>query len=240
MIPLEEIVERPPIVHGGVATWGISPELAHFLDAHLPPAAVALETGAGLSTIVILRRGVTRHISVTPYPGEFEAIRAYCASVGIATASWEPVTASSLDWLPSATLPPLDLVLIDGAHAFPAPFIDWYYTAEALKVGGLMVVDDLQLVTGRILADFMRADAKWDQVHRDHRFAVYRKRVHPVRDERDWLAQPWVANSNPVARVRVIRAGPVRLALSFAARACVQPSLIRRAFRLWLRRPPSA
>jgi predicted O-methyltransferase YrrM len=241
LITLDEVVAHPPTsVHGGRATYGVSLALCRFLDATVTPAAVTLETGAGLSTIVILRRGAARHISVTPYPGEFDAIRTYCASVGIPTASWEPVTASSLDWLPSAALPPLDLVLIDGAHAFPAPFIDWCYTAESLKVGGLMVVDDLQLVTGRILADFMRADAKWDQVHRDQRFAVYRKRVHPVRDERDWLAQAWVADSNPVATVRVVRAGPVRLALSFAARACVQPSLIKRAFRLWLRRPPSA
>ena len=44
-----------------------------------------------------------------------------------------------------------------------------------------MVVDDLQLVTARILADFMRADQRWDEVRRDQRFAVYRKRVHPLR-----------------------------------------------------------
>ena len=71
-----------------------------------------------------------------------------------------------------------------------------------------MVVDDLQLVTPRILADFMRADQRWAEVRRDHRFAVYRKLVHPLRDERDWLAQAWVTGSNPVAAVRVIRARP--------------------------------
>ena len=35
------------------------------------------ETAAGLSTLVILRHGVARHISVTPYPNELEAIRTY-------------------------------------------------------------------------------------------------------------------------------------------------------------------
>ncbi len=125
--------------------------------------------------------------------------------------------------MPSATLPSLDLVLIDGAHAFPAPFVDWCYTSESLKIGGLMVVDDLQLVTPRILADFMRADQRWAEVRRDHRFAVYRKLVHPLRDERDWLAQAWVSGSNPVAAVRVIRAGPLRRVASLAARACAEP-----------------
>ena len=144
--------------------------LCRFLDEQLAPGWVTLETGAGLSTLVILRRGVSRHISIAPYAGEFEAVRAYCGRVGIPTDGWEPITASSLDWLPSAALPPLDLVLIDGAHAFPAPFIDWHYTAESLKVGGLVVIDDLQLVTARILADFLRADERWEEVRRDGRF----------------------------------------------------------------------
>lgn len=233
MIPLEEVIAHPPIVHGGQTTWGVSPELCRFLDANLSPQAVTLETGAGLSTLVILRRGVAHHISIVPYAAEFEAIRAYCATVGIATGPWQPVAASSLDWLPSAPLPPLDLVLIDGAHAFPAPFVDWCYTAESLKVGGLMVVDDLQLVTPRILADFLRADERWDEVRRDHRFAVYRKRVHPIRDERDWLAQAWMVDSNPVAAVRVIRAGPLRQALPLAVRAWAEPALVSRALRRW-------
>jgi predicted O-methyltransferase YrrM len=236
VISLADIIARPPIVHGGQATFGISPTLCHFIDEQLAPNAVTLETGAGLSTLVVLRRGVARHISVTPYSNEYEAIRTYCASVGIATDCWQAVASSSLDWLPAATLPPLDVVLIDGAHAFPAPFVDWCYTSEPLKIGGLMIVDDLQLVTPRILADFMRADQRWAEVHRDHRFAVYRKLVHPLRDERDWLAQEWIVRSNPVAAVRVIRAGPVRQLFSLAVRACAEPGLVLQALRRWRRR----
>ena len=202
----------------------------------MTPSAVTLETGAGLSTLVILRRGVARHISVTPYPNEHEAIRTYCASVGIATDRWQAVPSSSLDWLPTATLPPLDLVLIDGAHAFPAPFVDWCYTSESLKIGGLMIVDDLQLVTPRILADFMRADQRWAEVRRDHRFAVYRKLVHPLRDERDWLAQEWIVRSNPVAAVRSSVPGRFVACSRCAVRACAEPGLVLQALRQWRRR----
>ena len=101
--------------------------------------------------------------------------------------------------------------------------MDWYYTAEALKAGGLVVVDDLQLVTARILADFLRADARWDEVYRDRRFAAYRKRVPSLRDDRDWLSQAWVVRSNPVAAVRVVRAGPLRRLLGMAAQALGRP-----------------
>jgi predicted O-methyltransferase YrrM len=219
------------VVHGGRTTWGISLAMARFLDANLAPGGVALETGAGLSTIVILRRGVARHISVTPYADEFEAIRTYCGGVGVATTAWEPVAASSLEWLPAATLPALDLVLIDGAHAFPAPFVDWHYTAEALKTGGLVVIDDLQLVTARILADFLRADHRWEEVHRDRRFAAYRKRMHPIRDDRDWLSQAWVARSSPVAAVRVVRAGPLRRLAGMARQALADPAEAVRELR---------
>lgn len=237
MIALEDIIDRPPILHVGGTTWGISPRLARFLDAQVAPRATTLETGAGLSTIVILRRGVARHIAITPYGDtEFKAIKAYCAEVGIDTEALQEISGSSLDYLPSAALPALDLVLIDGAHAFPVPFVDWCYTVEALAIGGLMIVDDLQLATGRILADFMRADQKWDEVLRDQRFGVYRKLAHPIRDVRDWLAQAYLVESSPVAAVRVIRAGAVRRLLALATRACTEPALIIETLRALRRR----
>ena len=237
MISLEDVVDRPPIVHGGLATWGISLRLARFLDAQLTPQSTTLETGAGLSTILFLRRGVARHISITPYEPEFKAIRTYCAEVGIDTGPLQAVCAGSQHYLPSAVLPALDLVLIDGSHAFPAPFVDWFYTAEALKVGGLVVVDDLPLVTGTILADFLRADERWDEVLRDDRFAVYRKRVHPIADERDWMAQAYLVRSYPVAAVRVIKAGPLRRVLGLARAAWNEPELVRRKLRALRGRP---
>jgi len=235
MISLDEVVARLPSVHGGLTTWGVSPEMARFLDRHLRPGAVTLETGAGFSTIVILRHAVARHISITPYGDEFETIRTCCAAVGIDARPLEAIVVRSQDYLRSATLPPLDLVLIDGAHAFPIPFLDWYYTAAALKPGGLMLVDDLQLATGAILADFMRADDRWEEVERDHRFAAYRKLVHPIEDERDWLGQAYLVRSSPLAAVRLVRLGPVRRLLRLAWSACTDPArslgLLRQHFR---------
>jgi hypothetical protein len=106
-------------------------------------------------------------------------------------------------------LPDLDLVLVDGAHAFPVPFLDWYYGAEKLKAGGLMVVDDIHLLTGTMLADFMGADPRWEPVVRDdvNHFAIYRKRVHPVHDD-DWTRQPYVHDADPTERIHVARVAP--------------------------------
>jgi hypothetical protein len=44
-----------------------------------------------------------------------------------------------------------------------------------------------------------------------------------------------VTGSNPVAAVRVIRAGPLRRVASLAARACAEPGLVIHALRQWRR-----
>ena len=193
---LNELLTRTPRVHAGRSiTWGIHHALARFLDDHVRPDFVTLETGSGLSTLVILRKGIARHIAVAPAPDEFDAIREFCGSNGISTAHLETVAARSEDYLPRAPLPMLNLVLVDGDHAFPLPFIDWYYTADHLAVGGVMVIDDIQLVTGRLLADFMDADPKWERVlYEPLRFAAFRKLSHPIHSG-TWTDQPYVTLS---------------------------------------------
>jgi len=191
---------------GRTLTLGIHGDLGRFLDETVRLGQVTLETGSGLSTMVLLGAGVSRHIVITPAADEVAAIQAACAERGIPTQALEPVLEPSQVYLPRANLPPLDLVLIDGEHAFPTPFIDWYYTAECLRIGGWMVVDDTQLVTGRILADFMQVDPKWREAirHPSGRFAVYQKLTHPIHDS-EWMDQPYVQDSCPVGSIRIKR-----------------------------------
>ncbi len=207
MLTLLDLIEQPPLIHNDrTITWGIRPALAHFLDDAVGPGSVTLETGAGLSTLVILRRQPRQHTAVQPVPDEFAVILQFAERHGIDTHGFRPIVARSQDWLPRVDLPDLDLVLVDGAHAFPVPFLDWYYSAEKLKVGGLMIVDDTHLLTGTMLADFMSADPRWEPVVRDRvsHFAIYRKRVHPVHDD-DWTRQPYVADVYPTECVRFVR-----------------------------------
>ena len=243
-IAFADLVSQKLLIHNARSiTWHIHSVLARFLDDYVEPAHVTLETGSGLSTLVILRKGVARHIAVAPAADEFVVIREYSEQNGISTAALEAVTANSQEYLPIADLPPLDLVLIDGDHAFPSPFIDWYYTADRLAIGGLMIVDDIQLVTGRLLADFMDADPKWDRVlYEPSRFAVYRKIGHPIHDGL-WLKQPYVADSNPVHEVTIVRATadlpgtgrPVYVALRsiYARLPSTMQALYRRVRRLY-------
>jgi predicted O-methyltransferase YrrM len=174
----------------------IARTLAELLDGSVGPGSVVLETGVGLSTLVILHRQPRQHLAVQPDPEAFAAILDLAAQQGIDTRKFLAVVARPQDYLPSADLPDLDLVLLDGNHAFPRPFVEWYYAAEKLRIGGLMIVDNPRLRSGTILTDFMHADPKWEEVIRDHanHFAIYRKRVHPVHDD-DWARQPYVQDA---------------------------------------------
>ena len=97
-------------------------------------------------------------------------------------------------------------MLIDGGHGFPTPFIDWYYAGRRLRLGGTLIVDDIHLWTGRVLADFLSESDDWETVtHVPMRAAAF-QRVADDDPLEDWPSQPYVARrsyaSGPRALVR--------------------------------------
>lgn len=85
-------------------------------------------------------------------------------------------------WQPT----PLDVVLIDGAHGFPYPTLDWFYTAPHVKAGGHVVVDDAFLPSVNSLVRFLRADQHWEQVAApSYRTVVFRKAAEGI--SFDWV-----------------------------------------------------
>jgi hypothetical protein len=135
-----------------------------------------LETGSGASTIVFAARGAS-HTAISPVPDEHARIADWCATHGIACDGVRFIAASSHtallnDWTPE----PLDVVLVDGAHSFPFPVLDWMYTAEHLRVGGRMLIDDAYQPAVNVLARYLRANPSWElEVVPGHRTPVFRK-----------------------------------------------------------------
>jgi hypothetical protein len=162
---LERLIESRPQFHGWpdgrVADWSLSAEALRHLRASLEPGMCTLETGAGASTVVFAITS-THHVCITPDRAEAERINAYCAREGIAhdiTFIHEPSERA----LPACALVPerLDFVLIDGAHRFPLPMLDWHYTEARVPPGGVIAVDDIQLPSVRILSDFLAGEDEW-------------------------------------------------------------------------------
>lgn len=52
----------------------------------------------------------------------------------------------------------LDLVLLDGPHAYPLPQLEYVYLFPQVKVGGWLVLDDLQIPSVHELFHFLRRE----------------------------------------------------------------------------------
>lgn len=189
---LLDLLTSAPGIHGsGEVTYGISDDTLRFLDGNVTPESRTLETGAGLSTLLFAFKGAT-HTCITPSAGEVERLERHCAERGVSTERVRFVVDVSQRALPALeeTARGLDLVLIDGGHGFPIPFVDWLFTAPRLRVGGLLVVDDTQLWTGEVLRDFLLAESAWRPEATFSRGCAFRKASDDVLKE--WNHQPYV------------------------------------------------
>lgn len=191
----DEIYANPPRVHtddsGRVhGDWALSPDTLRLIERVVRSGDHTLETGAGISSVLFALLG-TEHTVITPDAGEVARLKAYCQRHGVATGRVRFLIGYSQDVLPALAVGELDLVLVDGSHAFPVPFLDWYYTAAHLREGGLLVIDDTQLWTGRTLRDFLLAEEGWRHECSLHRSAVFRK-VGPFNPATSWVHQPYV------------------------------------------------
>ena len=174
----------------GAAAWDIAPAVLSVLEREVKPGSVTLETGAGRSTVVFARQGA-RHHCVTPSEDEVARITAHCAAEGVRLDQVSFHVGFSQDVLPRLETPPLDVALIDGGHGFPIPAVDWQYIAPKLKVGGVLIIDDVDLWTGSMIVEFLRGEAAWKEegILRG-RSAVFRL-VAPFTPH-EWTKQPTV------------------------------------------------
>jgi predicted O-methyltransferase YrrM len=85
----------------------------------------------------------------------------------------------------------LQLVLLDGPHAYPFPDLEYYYLYPHLETGALLILDDIQIPTIHHLFDFLRHDRMFhlDEVVRNTAF--FTRTAEPTLDpEGDgWQAQ---------------------------------------------------
>lgn len=202
---LEELLRDPPLLHrqsNQPVSWAISRGLMHELGRTVKAGQRTLETGAGVSTIIFAARGAN-HTSVVPDRELTIRISNFCAERAIDTSVLRFLIGPSEDILPGASLSELDLVLIDGRHGFPAPFIDWYYTASHLRVGGTLIVDDTNLWTGEILRDFLCSDDTWRLVRElDGKTAIFEK-LADGSHKAEWVFQPFTVNMSRKERERI-------------------------------------
>lgn len=175
----DSIRSAPPPLHGGAEYWGLAWSALAWLEENVTADMATLEVGSGASTIVFAAAGCD-HEAITPDASEEGLIRGACDERGIDSSRVAFRIGPSHDVLPARQPRALDIVLIDGAHGFPYPVIDWWFLAPHVRVGGLVLLDDAYLPAVASIVDFVRDSPAWEvEAAVSFRTALVRK----VRDE---------------------------------------------------------
>lgn len=184
------IVADPPKVHPDApqGVWSTDDDCYQLIATRVGAESRTIETGCGVSTVVFAARGA-HHTCVTPYAAEADAIVGWCERHGLATDHLTFEIGSSFDVLPALDPVAYDLVFIDGEHHHPAPTIDWYYTARALRRGAVVVVDDVQLPAPRLVADYMRSLPSFRTLARTTKWAALELADEPA-PSTEWKVAP--------------------------------------------------
>jgi predicted O-methyltransferase YrrM len=190
----ETLLLRPPALHadqqGRLVSWRAGDRLLRYLNCVLSEGQVTLETGAGVSTLVFAMKRCW-HTTVVPDQAQVDRILQWCDENGVLSDRLTFHVMPSERVLPELEPSPLDLVLIDGAHSFPIPLLDWFYAGRRLRSGGTLIVDDTKIWTSHVLYDVLAKEPEWriDHVARLEFFAAMRMSCRPLGE---WLDQPYV------------------------------------------------
>src|SRR5258708_18536298 len=158
----DQLRSLPPGIHGGGDEFrGLAWPAVEWREGEVRPGMRTLETGAGSSTLAFARGGA-EHIAVTPSAGEEQRIRAQADRMGIDHSHVRFELGPSHEVLPRLDTGPLDLVLVDGAHGFPYPMLDRWYTAPQLVVGGRLLLDAAYMPPAAALVDALRSQPGWE------------------------------------------------------------------------------
>lgn len=207
---IASLVADPPRVHrGGGHVFAVDRETLELLDRLVGPGTHSIETGLGASTVLFATRAA-RHVCVTGDPAEVARLGAHCAErgIGLSHVSFPPGGSQAV--LPALEEGPFDVALIDGGHGFPLPFIDWFYIAARLRIGGALVIDDTQIWTCRVLRDFLREDPAWREIAPLPRGAAF-ELVAPFAYS-EWVTQPYVRRRSRLSALATEARSAARMA----------------------------
>ena len=196
---VDRLLRDRPIFHDhGTKRWDASPATLRAIQQAVRGGDQTLEIGCGASTVVFAAQGA-RHTVISLEGEEHDRVRTYLKQLGVDNSRLVSIVGWSDEVLPKLGLGArsLDVAYIDGAHGFPYPAIDWHYVSPALKVGGILLLDDIPIPAVACVFRFMQADPHWrlDQIleNRAAAFTLISEPVIENGDTTDWTKQPFNA-----------------------------------------------
>jgi len=115
------------------------------------------ETGSGASTLLFSH--LSSHHTVFATDGGTDSVRAVQASPLLRSGTVTFVEGPTQVTLPGHRFEnKLQLVLIDGPHAYPFPDLEYFYFYEHLDEHALLIIDDIHIRSVNNLFEFLRAE----------------------------------------------------------------------------------
>jgi predicted O-methyltransferase YrrM len=211
---VDRIAAERPDLHPGDrhGDWAMDPSALRMLARHVKPGQRTLEVGSGASTVIFAAAGAT-HLAISRDAGEHARIREYCQALGIDHERVTMLAGSSDRLLPTLPEePPYDLALIDGAHSFPHPVVDFHHASGRLRAGGILMLDDVPIPSVGAVARHLRADRHWRLLEVAGGQAAAFLKLGGEEDGDDWWHQPFnrrypdfCLSSRPEALARRVR-----------------------------------
>jgi predicted O-methyltransferase YrrM len=153
---LEKIMRAAPTLHQA-GTFSRTTLEAFIRHATARPVHRSAETGSGASTLLLSH--ISEHHTVFALDAGTGSVRAIQASPLLNQDVVTFVEGPTQLTLPAHTFDePLQLVLIDGPHAYPFPDLEYYHLYPHLETGALLIVDDIHIPTITNLFEFLSAD----------------------------------------------------------------------------------
>jgi predicted O-methyltransferase YrrM len=216
---LEELERLPPDWHGaGMITVAALRGIARHASEGVSRSA---ETGSGRSTLLLSHLS-NQHTAFTVDAGG--SLSRVQASPLLRRETVRFVEGPSQLTVPRCSFEgPLDLVLLDGSHAYPGPDIDYFNLYPHLAPGGLLIVDDIHIPMILSMFRFLKEDAMFALVEVAAHTAFFRRSRADTFDRfyGDWFDQGYNANHFPLVerlKQRIPPAARQRLKALFGRR----------------------
>ena len=127
------------------------------------------------------------HIAIDPFQ------KKHWHGIGLAQAA-RLEFAGRFEWLPDYSIHALsdlirkkqrfDFIYIDGNHRFDDVIVDFYLADQIMRPGGLIVLDDMEMNSVRIAANFIINNRAYELVEQSIRNIAVLKKKHD--DDRNW------------------------------------------------------
>lgn len=157
---VREVSNLPPNWHGaGSLHRKVLEEIAA-----LPRAAYSVETGVGRSTLILSHMS-SEHVVFALDDSKGSRSLERVRNSPLLNDTVEFVVGSIQTTLPKhAFTKSIDIALMDGAHGYPFPELEYYFLYQHIKTGGFLIIDDIHIPTVTRLFEFVREDEMFDLV----------------------------------------------------------------------------